>query len=266
MQVRRTILFILLIGAVSACNDDADNYDAILPSPEFDIHVYFTLYRGYPYYMAYFKEQRIFDWSVMGFQKHKNVLLDREMKRLKPDEAPMDLERLTEQDEFFSDRPYNSLLVNLQSEKNRDAGYTVEFRAFKNGFAFRYHLFPGMDTESVLSSEATEFALTQRKQFNLSGETDTLNGPLSGAYDIPVYFISSQKELVEISELNRDHPHRMHLVREEKKPNVYRTDVKKSTGFGMDPGENTITPWRIVRIRNSDSTVVFRSEQPARHR
>lgn len=256
MLVRRIFFYIFLVIGLTACNRDSENYQAILPSPDFDIHLYFELYRGYPYYMAYFEDQRIFDWSVMGFNLNEEVSLDREMQRLDPDEVLNPVEVMPDTMDFFSDRSYNSLIVYLASANNRAAGYTIEFRTFKNGFAFRYHLFPELNPESVFSKEITEFALTQRKQFSLADKSDGTSAIAVNEYDLPVRFLSNQKEDIEISELNGEHPYRMQLIQKKEKPNVFLTSVKRSESVEAYPNDSHSTPWRIVWVIKSDSTIV----------
>ena len=150
--------FLTILFLVAACGRKKDNYEATLPSPDFDIHLYFSLFKGNPYYMVYHGKEKVLAWSALGFYAEGG----REMKggmvladEFGGDDADSKQEK--EPTAFFSDLKYNSLTVPLRSKTSADMAFAIEFRTFNTGIAYRYRFESTASLQRLAVREASEF-------------------------------------------------------------------------------------------------------------
>ena len=147
------LLLLTFILLISACNSNKSNHKAVVPSPGFDVHLYFNLFNGTPFYLVYFEDAKIMDWSRLGFDPagdQKMVFAGGNGL------AANGLQNGDEGGGFFQGLKYNERVVQLSSEGAPDLMYTIDFRAFKGGVAFRYR-FDSIETgKELMAHELTE--------------------------------------------------------------------------------------------------------------
>lgn len=157
---RLLVLSLLSVLLWSGCKHTASDFEAILPSPAFDIHLYFNLFNGHPYYMVYHYDQKVFEWSALGFLPDSGVSLNSQLELV--ERVRTDQKRAAQEEAdngYFAHKKFNSLSVRLQSVLQPQQAYTIEFRTFKGGAAYRYH-FPNADLKKEVEQfERSEFVL-----------------------------------------------------------------------------------------------------------
>lgn len=245
----RQFFIFLLVGAflLTGCKRNNDNYEAILPSPEFDIHLYFTLFNGYPYYRIYHYNKEVFEWSAMGFKPNYEGIDSSKYKMYKLDtEYVVGRKVESNADQFFQNRKFNSLVIPLESNKIPELAYTIEIRAFTGGVAYRYVI----DSEKELFPypEYSEFVFSEDEQnWKMNADRDSL-GMVMEAKVNHAEFISDLSQKVQIFQAGDEIETPLRLMPKEEEEMSFRIYDDKSMSF-----ENNKTPWRIILISKIES-------------
>jgi len=238
----------------AGCNKSNDNYQAILPSPDFDIHLYFNLFNGHPYYLVYWYDQKIFDWSALGFKLASGSYLNEHMIWVEnPEDEKSPKEELDSSSNFFSDIKYNSLSVHLISEHVKEIGYIIDFRTFKDGLAFRYRFNSIADKNALAASESSEFDFDIRNQgWKINPELETPYA-MESVLDLPMEFISDQQFSVRIFEIGDEKYPAMKLKQNDVRIPTYTTDIDNNKQSNEVQDDVLSTPWRILLISKKKS-------------
>lgn len=250
--MKRFLVFSFLsIFLWSGCHQSTRNFEAILPSPGFDIHLYFNLFNGHPYYMLYHYDQKVLEWSALGFipedgtpLNEQLVMTGRVTRHLEPDGE----EALPE---YVGQQKYNSLYINLESTLQPDQGYAMEFRVFRGGMAFRYHFPSASLKEQVAGYEHSEFIFSQTDPV---GESSTLHDSLGGlqaSFPLPFELVNSNGYHMTILGEPSDTSH-LRLKASLETPFKLVTQVDDEAGHVAT--ENALTgPWRVILISKTES-------------
>lgn len=251
MQRMRKVIILFLSGIFiwAGCTKHTDNYEAVLPSPDSGIRLYFNLFKGNPYYLVFRGRERILNWSLLGFTPPggpslaENMLFDGREEESVSSGATMK--------DFFKDIKYNSLSVRLASGLDPDNGYTIDFRAFEEGFAFRYRFDQSLEKSKLEAFEYSEMSLndqdrTWRPLPAPDIAEDSLN-PGNGNAG----FESDSSLVIHVRELKEGNLLDPHIV-EGTTPSSYVIGNGGIVGGDHDSDGNTATPWRIVIFTNTN--------------
>lgn len=229
-----------------------DNHQAILPSPGFNIHVYFHLFRGNPYYLAYYKKRKILEWSLMGFNP-AGVPSYSESMIYDDDTEKFTIPSPGIQPAFFNDLKFNELSVFLRSGIKPESGYIIDFRAFDDGFAFRYRFYSRDETEELMPHESSEF------NFNGSGGNwDPISQPDSlylteDVYSLPVDLASDDHMAVRIFETTGEDGSSLKLKQDKQNASAFSVFFDEGGSVAADYFTEQATPWRVILISNKTS-------------
>jgi hypothetical protein len=242
-------VFVLLL---SACQRDKHNYKAVVPSPGFDVHLYFNLFNGSPFYLVYYKDTKIMNWSRLGFDPAIDATGDQRMVFGGGNgDAAIGKDCGDGGASFFKDLKYNERSVCLSYEQDTGLAYTIDFRAFNGGVAFRYRF----DTESakraLLRNERTEFNLNDKDiSWEVRAQADTTRQQQDG-YPLPVELMSDRYHTIAISEYATPDTQALR-VRQQADSSMAFTLL--NSALDMEGGGMTgqlSTSWRIMFISNS---------------
>ncbi len=154
----------MLLASVVACspeNEEAKEYK--LYSPESVNTITFSLVNSSPKYAVNHGEQEVILPSELGFVLAGNDTLKGNFEVLNVEESSVDETWTQVWGEKHQIRNnYNELVVHLQEKTDRKRKLDIEFRAFDDGIAFRYH-FPeqGIEDSIFIMDELTTFQLKE---------------------------------------------------------------------------------------------------------
>ena len=242
--------YLLLLAFVvlnSACDSDKSNHKAVVPSPGFDVHLYFNLFNGTPFYLVYYEDAKIMNWSRLGFEPAGGQEMVFESGN---GSAAIGLENGDGGGEFFEGLKFNERTVHLSSKEAPENGYSIDFRAFDGGVAFRYTFDTKEAAKELMVHEMTEFSFYDSDtRWEVQAADDTVQ---SDAYPLPV-------------ELEADIGLSIRLLEEPiTRPSMlqFRAPGESNTDFillhsHMDSEESNngwplVTPWKILLISKSN--------------
>ena len=257
-MIRVLLLSMLLVLFFSSCRNSNSNFETILPSPDSKKHLYFNLNDGEPYYLLYYKNQILIDWSMLGFivddtiNFNEGLLFDNVVSRTS---VHSDSDLFPEIEANLE--TFNEMTVYLNKVDLKDIQLSIVLRIYNNAVAFKYifnHL-----KKNRLAKEMTELDLynnffkkveirhTMQNEIGISElpveDIDTLI--------MPATFVSKDTFKIDYLEsLSQDYP-RMKLVRrtsdkaefQMRYTDGYVQNIKIKSGFE--------TPWRIIFITNN---------------
>lgn len=239
----RILVFALLSTLfLASCSQQKNQHEAILPSPDFDIHVYFNLFEGYPYFMVYHKNQKMMDWSLLGFASEKGPSFNENMKIESQMTRETELEGNITEDDFWLDKFYNSITFELRSTTDPGILYFIDFRAFYGGMAFRYRFSDGETLHSIGQYESSEINLSS-KEMNwqqVLGSKDSLSGDVL----LPATFQSDKNFELVVDETGDEKSAKLSRYEESEWNFVLETRQKQA---GVENNE-LATAWRVILI------------------
>ncbi len=162
-----------ILFAIACIVTGCDNSSEILKSPDGNLELSFRLTSdGQPCYSATYKGKDIILPSLMGFGLEDAPSLTRDFRQTGVERSEVSETWAPvwgENDSILNH--YRQMTVNLQQ---KDCKMDIEFRAYNDGFGFRY-IFPGQDTRTfVISDEATQFAMAgDHTAWWIPGDYDT---------------------------------------------------------------------------------------------
>lgn len=245
--MKRFLIF-LLSGFIlwTGCTRQPENYQAILPSPEFDIHLYFNLFNGHPYYMVYHYDQKIFDWSALGFTPDHGALFNEKMSLVdNHSNISASIEGKGQGENYFSNRQFNALTIHLQSAEDKSVDYFLDFRTFKGGMAFRYRFENDELMTRLLKFESSGFVLDGPNQHQ-HGDS-SVNA--STIMKLPLELMSDQNYRISILESDVV-PGTMYLEKLDGNEPAYISKIV--TDQSAEPWDQLATPWRIILISKNE--------------
>lgn len=266
MSIKKYFL-ILLLPLIFSCNKPKDSFEAIVPSPDSKIHVYFNLNKGEPYYLVYYKKEIVIDWSSLGFiLKDNDSLIDGFVVIARKTRSVNEISDTVLGDLFSLKNKYNELAISLQEEGASGRKFDIVFRVFNNGIGFRY-IFPEQEglTNVEIVSEETEFRLGSDciawwiPSDSIGYESFYRNTSVKEieTVNIPVTFELKNGLYISIHEANLTDYARMTLKRDAEDelefdcylvPFPDGIKVKTKTPFK--------TPWRIIQIANDPEKLI----------
>lgn len=246
---------ILLVLFFSSCHNSKSNFETILPSPDSKKHLYFNLNDGEPYYLLYYEDQILVDWSMLGF------IIDDTIKfgeGLQVEDAIYRTSTHTEED-LFPDSvedldTFNEMTIFLDKANCPNIKLFITLRLYNNAIAFKY-IFNQLGAEKKVT-EITELDLYENyfKEVNIRdtipnelysselsiGEVDTLN--------LPAVFISEKDFKIDYLEsIVQDYPS-MKLVRRNPDKAEFQMKYADDNIQKVSIEEGFETPWRIIYI------------------
>lgn len=171
----RNLLFILIIASLGfACSNSTSHYKTVIPSPNARVHIYFELNNGEPYYLVYYKNEILINWSALGLITDSDSLTHGlYLKETKTEVSSWPINQ--EPGAMFDmDEQYNDMLLVFAKDSNPDIEIKIQLRAYNNGFAFRYIIFPeNFEKNTKLLEDASSFRINQSEAL----QNDTLPNP-----------------------------------------------------------------------------------------
>lgn len=251
-MVRTLFISFLLILILSSCRNSDNNFETILPSPDSKKHLYFNLNNGEPYYLFYYENQILIDWSMLGFIIDDTIKFN---EGLLVDNVETRTSLHSEKDLFPENLPdlgsFNEITVDL-NKVDCDIKLSVNFRIYNNAIAFKYvFIFPGNErkvneiTELDLYNDFFEKAEINYPKQNIINieEVDTLY--------IPAAFISDETIKIDyLQSITYDYPG-MKLVR--RTPDKAEFQMRYTDDFirNIKMKSGYETPWRIIYVSNN---------------
>lgn len=254
--MHKALLFcIVLIILISSCQKSNNNFETILPSPDSKKHLYFNLNEGEPYYLVYFEDHILVDWSMLGFviddtiHFNENLLVDNVVTRT----SSQDKEGL-----FPGIKTnlgsFNEMSITLYKENTQDLKLMVVMRIYDNAIAFKYKFnFAGND-RSIKETTEIDFYNNLFEKVEITHTFINKDSIVKHTIDevdtllLPASFISEESYKLEYLEsAAQDYPAMKLLKRTPDKAEFqmkYSDDAmdKISVKSGFE------TPWRIIYI------------------
>lgn len=250
--MRRYFVFLLFsIFLWMSCGRDQDDQVKVLPSPTFDIHLYFNLFKGNPYYMVYVHNDIVVNWSSLGFNPSMGTKFNENMIEVDPDaSADSWAENEDSSNEFFTDVRFNTLAVQLVSTVDSTVNYTIEFRSFTGGIAFRYRFEQPGDRARLMPWEASEINFSDPgrivQESRLSDSTEV--SPF--IFDLPLELITDKSHHIQIMEDPLPEFPGMKLKQDTTQELRFTTFIKNDV---RDGEAKLSTPWRIVLLTKTET-------------
>lgn len=257
-MIRVSILSILLVLFFSSCRNSNKNFEKILPSPDSKKHLYFNLNNGEPYYLLYFENHILIDWSMLGFviddtiKFNEGLLVDNVVSRTSTQR----------EEDLFPDAGtglsvFNEMTIYLDKEGCSDIQLSVILRIYDNAVAFKYifnHL-PGERkakeiTELDLHNNIFNKALISNTDLN---EASFFELPLEDidTLGFPATFISEEAfELEYMESISNKYPS-MELIRRTPDRAEFKMIYSNDKIQNVQINKNFETPWRIIYITNN---------------
>lgn len=199
-MIRDLLFCCLLVLFIASCSDSSSNYEMILPSSDAKTHLYFNLNEGEPYYLVYYNNDILIDWSMCGFVIDDTISFCEGLV-VKNSESTTGSQS---NDEVFLDLDtllgtYNEINIQLENPTYVDIKMSVVFRVYNQVVAYKYFLNGLLDQHHV--KEITEFDLYQDRftkvLLNEKIEHDSISSrliPIENIeyLDLPATFISEE--------------------------------------------------------------------------
>jgi hypothetical protein len=260
---RFVVFFLILLPLLYSCNRPKSNFKLVLPSPDSRIHVYFNLDNGEPYYLVYYKNKIIIDWSLLGVTLKNQIKLSEGLlfvKNRAHSNSSNDL--LIDKGGLSLTDNFNEMTVFFEKKSLVKESFSIVFRAYNAGIAICYS-FPENENEDKV------FIISEETQFDLYGNDSDwrISGPVKHAgdstfisepgivekLDLPVNFISTHGLMISISETEvSGYPEMKLRKRTSDKPQyIFQSDELKALEFiTIDRGVKA--PWRTIRLTEID--------------
>lgn len=236
-MIRNFIFILILISFGNACSRSTANYKATIPSPKAKVHIYFELNKGEPYYMVYFKNEVMIDWSPLGLITEQDSLIN-DFYLVETKSKLTGVQVISDMAQYFNQSDqFNEMLVLLERSFSESGKIGIQLRAYDDGISFRYLLFPEeRETRIRILSEKSAFGLT----FSEGLISDTLLNPVQistgNGMDINI-----------IGLVNKDYPDFI-LVKDQKDHLQYNISLKNKTEEFHYLQEPYYSPWRILQF------------------
>lgn len=232
-----------VILLLCSCSKSKDSYEAYLPSPDSRIHIYFNHNKGEPYYLVYYRNEIIIDWSLLGFTLSDNIsLTDNLMITNTKSKSEKYRENEPDMDTITIKGDYNEMTIGFEKVNNPKLGFDLVLRSYNKGIAFRY-IFKGEGTEKVSS------ILSEETQFNLN--VNIFNWTLAqDTSDLPVTFIADKRFSVIIDETIEVGYPKMKLKSVSNDKTRFKCLLNRKNADPLIKIEAEVkSPWRIIFIK-----------------
>ncbi|MCD4732031.1 MAG: glycoside hydrolase family 97 N-terminal domain-containing protein [Bacteroidales bacterium] len=257
-MIRDLLLSIILVLFLFSCRNSNSNFEAILPSADSKTHLYFNLNDGEPYYLVYYDNDILIDWSMLGFiiddtiNFYEGLLVNNVESR----------SALQSKEDFFSGfnaqlETYNEITILLDKIDCIDFQLSIVLRVYNDAVAYKYifnHVNGNRQVKEITELDLyndlfkkvvvknTVLTNSSLSTFSID-ETDTLN--------IPSTFDSDKKYKIDyLHSITQDYP-LMKLVRRNPGKNEYRLIVADNDEPAISVNSGFEIPWRIIYITNN---------------
>ena len=247
MKKRLGILSALLISLIS-CDQQNETKIHELSSPDGQNKIKFELINNSPRYSVNRGETEIITPSIMGFVLKNNDTLGNNFEITGVEESSHDetWEQVWGEKKEIRNH-YNQLVVKLQERTEPKRNLEIQFRAFDDGVAFRYH-FPeqGIPDSIIITDELTTFNLKDDGK----------------AWWIPAYHEQRYENLYEASPVSQlDTVHTPLTIESENGLTIsfHEANLKDFASMVLHPTSDTslkadLVPWSDgVKVRTTDS-------------
>jgi alpha-glucosidase len=212
------------------------------------------LNQGEPYYLVYYEGELILYWSLLGFTS-SNLDLTGNLTLINvKTRTSKNSDQGSSKPEGFGEQGFNEIDLTFSSKLEPDIKFTLVFRSYNEGVAFRY-LFPEKN-ELFHSGE-----LVEQTEFNVQLGPEYCDGLLK--YDtikqenqfqsiaLPIDFIYDERYKVAIYESGNEPIDETELTRKHATDCILQIkNVIKPSKFRV---EGYKIPWRIIRFATLDS-------------
>jgi hypothetical protein len=247
MVVSRKTVFFSLFILFMACTGPKTEFEAVVPSPDSKINLYFNLNDGEPYYLVYYRNLIVLDWSQLGFILNDSISfydqLSFEEKRTTSSNI------VVNQDTKFPffDR-YNELNLKLRAANRQN--FSVQLRTFDGGIAFRYQFDVANMPDQINYNDRTEIDLYPTE--NRIWKYDSGQGfqaALPDTLSLPSTFQLDNELIVKVEEYFNDTSSMGYLVKRDPALPEFRFWSDQIPLKSSDDRTSVLsTPWRIIRI------------------
>jgi alpha-glucosidase len=257
----KKFFFCLLIALplFHSCKNSVNTTQLVLPSPDSRIHVYFNLNNGEPYYLVYFKDRMVVDWSLMGISINDQVKFTEGLSIIDTRSRSVSSGVVLEMAGGVSiQENYNELVICLQKQTLSPIVIEIVLRAYNEGVGISYNF--------EINPADTNFFVVDETQIDLTGDdsdwrviikTDSISTKLKIAtgldYPLPVAFESADEFTLMISEIGTSgYPVRILEKRSDAAPEfrIKQSPVRYSEVASLDRKINT--PWQFFLIFEND--------------
>ena len=204
------VFFLIILPLLYSCNKPKSNFELVLPSPNSRIHIYFNLDNGEPYYLVYYKNKIIIDWSLLGVTLKNQIKLSEGLlfvKNTAHSNSSNDL-LIVKGGLPLADN-FNEMTVFFENKSLAKEPFAIVFRAYNNGIAICYS-FPENESQDkvFLISEETQFDLYGNDSVwgiaesikHIGDSAFTTEPGIVEELDLPVNFISADGLMISILE------------------------------------------------------------------
>lgn len=276
---RLLLALALLVGGLGAQIAHAQDWQSVA-SPDGRVVVKFTLQDGRAVYRADFAGRPVIDASALGFRFWDQPELSGGLEVLTIDRASHD-ERWTqpwgERSEMRD--AYNALQVRLAETGGAGRTFGLEFRAYDDGFAFRYTLPEGGDMDSfVITDELTQFAFHENyrawwiQAFRPSfSEYEYMRSALSAVSVAQTPFVLEGDGIaMAVHEAALVNYAAMNLRMPSENSKTLKAELTPWSNGDLVRGHGGLkTPWRAVLLADNaagltDSTMILNLNEPSR--
>jgi len=184
-MIRNLLLCFVFISILSSCRESKNNFETIVPSPDVKTHLYFTLNNGEPYYLIYFKNNILVDWSNMGFIVDTSNFSERLIiKSKETSTGKHEIEDVLSIVEAQLGQ-YNEIIIHLGKSSVDDIQMSVVFRVYNNAVAYKYFL-NGLKDQSLVKEiiELNLYPGVFSEVYNISMPHDSMVKTLSPIHNI----------------------------------------------------------------------------------
>jgi len=160
-MIRNLFFSLILIYLGFACSRSTTNYKATIPSPNAKVHIYFELNNGEPYYMMYFKNEVMIDWSPLGLITEHDSLIN-EFYLVEAKSKLTDVPEISDMNQYFNQSDqFNEMLFLLERNTLESGKIGILLRAYDDGISYRYLLFSEDEKNEIrILSEESAFGFT----------------------------------------------------------------------------------------------------------
>jgi len=238
-----------------SCKNSDSTAQLILPSPDSGIHVYFNLNNGEPYYLVYFKDKMVIDWSLLGISLNDQVKLTEGLRIVGTRSQSINSGNVLELAGGVSIlENYNELVISLMKQTPPHEMFEIGLRSYNEGVGISYNI--------EINPANTNSFMVEETQIDLAGDasnwmfiniTDSISTKLkikNGAdYPLPVAFESTDEFYVSISEITTSgYPERKLEKRSDSDPEfrIKSSPFRYSKVASLE--QKVTTPWYFLVI------------------
>ena len=256
-MIREILLSLILVLVLSSCRNSNKSFETILPSPDTKTHLYFNLNDGEPYYLVYYNNDILVDWSLLGFIVDDTISFHEGLQVNSVESRSASQSK----EDFFPDfdaqlETYNEITVYLSKIGYSDIHLSIVLRVYNDVVAYKYlsnHIKDVIQVKEITEFDLPNnlFRIAETKNRVLTDSSlSTLSIDVADTLNIPSTFVSGKKYKIEyLQSITQDYPI-MKLVRKNLGKNEYRLIYADNEEPIVRVNSGFETSWRIIYITN----------------